>query len=59
MPPLRVHDIHVSYGKVRALRGVTLSVDEREIVSIVGANGAGKSTILKAMMMNRDRKSVV
>lgn len=50
MPPLTVHDVHVSYGKVRALRGVTLSVDEREIVSIVGANGAGKSTILKAVM---------
>jgi branched-chain amino acid transport system ATP-binding protein len=50
MPPLKVHDVQVSYGKVRALRGVTLSVDEREIVSIVGANGAGKSTILKAVM---------
>ena len=50
MPPLKVHDVHVSYGKVRALRGVTLSVEEREIVSIVGANGAGKSTILKAVM---------
>jgi branched-chain amino acid transport system ATP-binding protein len=50
MPPLTVRDVHVSYGKVRALRGVTLSVDEREIVSIVGANGAGKSTILKAVM---------
>jgi branched-chain amino acid transport system ATP-binding protein len=50
MPALTVHDVHVSYGKVRALRGVTLSVDERQIVSIVGANGAGKSTILKAVM---------
>ena len=50
MPPLKVHDVQVTYGKVRALRGVTLSVDEREIVSIVGANGAGKSTILKAVM---------
>jgi branched-chain amino acid transport system ATP-binding protein len=50
MPALRVRDLHVSYDKVRALRGVTLSVDERQIVSIVGANGAGKSTILKAVM---------
>ena len=30
MPPLKVHDVQVSYGKVRALRGVTLSVDERD-----------------------------
>ena len=50
MPALTVRDAHVSYGKVRALRGVTLSVAERQIVSIVGANGAGKSTILKAVM---------
>jgi branched-chain amino acid transport system ATP-binding protein len=50
MPPLTVSDVHVSYGKVRALRGVTLSVGERQIVSIVGSNGAGKSTVLKAVM---------
>jgi branched-chain amino acid transport system ATP-binding protein len=50
MPPLTVRDVHVSYGKVRALQGVSLSVDERQIVAIVGANGAGKSTILKAVM---------
>jgi len=50
MPALTVRDVHVSYGKVRALRGVTLSVAERQIVSIVGSNGAGKSTILKAVM---------
>ena len=50
MPPLTVRDVHVSYGKVRALRGVTLSVPERQIVAIVGSNGAGKSTVLKAVM---------
>jgi len=50
MPRLEVRDLHVSYGKVRALQGVTLSVEERQIVSIVGANGAGKSTVLKAIM---------
>jgi branched-chain amino acid transport system ATP-binding protein len=50
MPALTVRDVHASYGKVRALRGVTLSVPERAIVSIVGSNGAGKSTILKAVM---------
>ncbi|MBI2527169.1 MAG: ABC transporter ATP-binding protein [Candidatus Rokubacteria bacterium] len=50
MPRLDVRDLHVSYGKVRALQGVTLSVEERQIVAIVGANGAGKSTVLKAIM---------
>jgi branched-chain amino acid transport system ATP-binding protein len=50
MATLTVHDVHVSYGKVRALRGVTLSVPERQIVSIVGSNGAGKSTVLKTVM---------
>jgi branched-chain amino acid transport system ATP-binding protein len=50
MAALTVHDVHVSYGKVRALRGVTLSVAERQIVAIVGSNGAGKSTILKTVM---------
>ena len=50
MPRLDVRDLHVSYGKVRALRGVSLSVGERQIVSIVGANGAGKSTLLKSIM---------
>ena len=50
MAALTVVDVHVSYGKVRALRGVTLSVAERQIVSIVGSNGAGKSTILKTVM---------
>jgi branched-chain amino acid transport system ATP-binding protein len=50
MPRLEVRDLHVSYGKVRALRGVSLSIDERQIVSIVGANGAGKSTLLKSII---------
>jgi branched-chain amino acid transport system ATP-binding protein len=50
MPTLEVQELHVSYGKVRALQGVTLAVGERQIVSIVGANGAGKSTVLRAVM---------
>ncbi|PWB64549.1 MAG: ABC transporter ATP-binding protein [Bradyrhizobiaceae bacterium] len=50
MSRLEVRDLHVAYGKVRALRGVSMSVDPRHIVSIVGANGAGKSTLLKSIM---------
>lgn len=46
---LALEDLHVHYGAVWALKGINLRVDEGEIVSLVGANGAGKSTTLKAI----------
>lgn len=46
---LNVQNINVSYGPVEALRGVSLSVDEGEIVALLGANGAGKTTTLRAI----------
>ena len=46
---LKVHDIHVYYGKIHAVKGVSFEVNEGEIVSLIGANGAGKSTILKTV----------
>jgi branched-chain amino acid transport system ATP-binding protein len=46
---LEVTDLEVKYGKAKALAGVSLHVDEGEIVSIVGANGAGKTTILRTI----------
>src|SRR5881227_981352 len=42
-------DIHVHYGKVEALKGISLTVDEGEIVTLIGGNGAGKSTTLKTI----------
>jgi branched-chain amino acid transport system ATP-binding protein len=45
-PLLRVDDVSVSYGSVRALRGVTLDVAEGRMVAVIGPNGAGKSTLL-------------
>jgi branched-chain amino acid transport system ATP-binding protein len=46
---LELRDIHVHYGKIEALKGVSLEVGEGEIVSLIGANGAGKSTTLKTI----------
>jgi ABC-type branched-subunit amino acid transport system ATPase component len=46
---LDVRDLHVSYGGVSALRGVSLSVPEGEIVAMLGSNGAGKTTLLRAL----------
>ena len=46
---LEIKDLHVSYGGVRALRGLSLHVDEGEIVTMFGANGAGKSTLLNTI----------
>ena len=47
---LSVTDVHISYGKVEAVRGVSLEVAGNEIVTIIGANGAGKTTPLNAIM---------
>ena len=46
---LRIEDLHVSYGHVGALLGVSLSVKKGAIVSIIGSNGAGKSTLLNTV----------
>lgn len=46
---LEIRDLCVSYGGIRALKGISLSVDEGQIVTLIGANGAGKSTTLRAI----------
>jgi branched-chain amino acid transport system ATP-binding protein len=49
MPLLEVDDIHTFYGNIEALKGISLTVDEGEIVTLIGSNGAGKSTTLRSI----------
>ncbi|MGM9955177.1 MAG: ATP-binding cassette domain-containing protein, partial [Peribacillus sp.] len=46
---LTIEDINVYYGNIQALRGVSLTINQGEIVTLIGANGAGKSTMLKTI----------
>ena len=46
---LELRDVEVSYGEVRALRGISLTVGEGQVVTLIGANGAGKSTTLRTI----------
>lgn len=47
---LEVNDLHVAYGQVEAVRGVSFSLDKGHISSVIGPNGAGKTTLLAALM---------
>jgi len=49
MALLEVKDLHTYYGNIQALRGVSLDVEEGEIVTLIGSNGAGKSTTLRSI----------
>ncbi len=49
MPLLELRDVEARYGEIRALHGVTLSVEDGDFVAILGANGAGKTTTLRAI----------
>jgi branched-chain amino acid transport system ATP-binding protein len=46
---LEVEDIHTYYGNIEALKGISLEVDEGEVVTLIGSNGAGKSTTLRSI----------
>jgi branched-chain amino acid transport system ATP-binding protein len=49
MALLQLADVHVYYGNIHALKGISITVDKREIVTLIGSNGAGKSTTLKTI----------
>jgi len=52
MAMLEVNDIHTYYGNIQALKGVSLNVEQGEIVTLIGSNGAGKSTLLMSLFGN-------
>tara|TARA_R100000322_G_scaffold167081_1_gene134458 strand:+ start:356 stop:1063 length:708 start_codon:yes stop_codon:yes gene_type:complete len=52
MSLLKLKDVHTHYGKIEALHGVSLEIEEGEIVSLIGANGAGKTTLLMTVCGN-------
>jgi branched-chain amino acid transport system ATP-binding protein len=57
---LRVEDVHTFYGSIEALKGISLDVHEGEIVTLIGANGAGKSTTLRSINgLNHPRKGKI
>lgn len=50
MAMLEVNEVHAYYGNIHALKGISINVEEGEIVTLIGANGAGKSTMLKTII---------
>jgi branched-chain amino acid transport system ATP-binding protein len=59
-PVLEIDDIHLYYGAIHALKGVSLTVGDGEIVTLIGANGAGKSSTLRAINgINRPRQGKI
>jgi branched-chain amino acid transport system ATP-binding protein len=49
MPLMEVRNLHAHYGAIEALKGISLTVDEGEVVTLIGSNGAGKSTTLRSV----------
>src|SRR6266850_6811705 len=49
MALLELRDVHTYYGNIHALKGIALSIEEGEIVTLIGSNGAGKSTTLRTI----------
>ncbi len=49
MPMLELNDVHAYYGNIHALKGISITVDEGEIVTLIGANGAGKTSTLRTI----------
>jgi branched-chain amino acid transport system ATP-binding protein len=61
MALLEIKNLHVSYGAIRALHGISFHVDQGEIVTLIGANGAGKSTTLRTIsgLLRPDKGEII
>jgi branched-chain amino acid transport system ATP-binding protein len=46
---LEIRDLHVNYGAIKAIKGISIDVEEKSIVTLIGANGAGKTTLLRTI----------
>ena len=55
---LKVDDINVYYGSIHAIKGISFEVNEGEIVTLIGANGAGKSTTLNTISCSTARPAI-
>ena len=59
-PILELEDVHTYYGAIHALKGISLTVNEGEVVTLIGANGAGKSTTLRSINgLNHPRRGTI
>ena len=59
-PMLQLEDVHTYYGSIHALKGITIDVHDGEIVTLIGANGAGKSTTLRSINgLNHPRRGTI
>ncbi|MGZ5272583.1 MAG: ABC transporter ATP-binding protein, partial [Ramlibacter sp.] len=59
-PLLQLEDVHTFYGTIEAVKGISLEVQEGEIVTLIGANGAGKSTTLRSIQgINRPKRGKI
>jgi len=60
VPILEIEDVHTYYGSIHALKGISLTVNEGEVVTLIGANGAGKSTTLRSINgLNHPRQGTI
>ncbi len=57
MAMLEVKDLHVHYGVIEALKGISMSVNEGQIVALIGSNGAGKTTLLQSISAIKKKTS--